>query len=219
MGGEKMSKSRGLFFDPAQLVDVFGSDGARYLMARLFPFDRDTDFELEACVDRFNADLANDFGNLAARALTMAGRYRNGAVGERTAEPADLDLAGVAGRTVAAIDRFAFDEGLREAWRLVVWANKHIDESAPWQLAKDESRAAELDAVLYNALEVLRLLTHLLHPYIPTAAAELARRLGTDLEQPWADAVSWGGLEPGSQVESGPPLFPRLDKTAVLAAD
>jgi methionyl-tRNA synthetase len=219
MGGEKMSKSRGLFFDPAQLVDVFGSDGARYLMARLFPFDRDTDFDLESCVDRFNADLANDFGNLAARALTMVERYREGVVGARTGEPAELGLAGAVAGTTAAIDRFAFDEGLREAWRLVVWANKHIDESAPWQLAKDPARAADLDAVLYNALEVLRLLTHLLHPYIPTAAEELARRLGTRLDTGWELAVTWGGLEPGSRVTSGAPLFPRLDKAAVLAGD
>lgn len=219
MGGEKMSKSRGLFFDPAQLVDVFGSDGARYLMARLFPFDRDTDFELEACVDRFNADLANDFGNLAARALTMAERYRTGKVGERAPEPPDLNLRDVVERTSAAIDRFAFDEGLREAWRLVVWANKHIDESAPWQLAKDPARAAELDAVLYRSLEVLRILTLLLGPYIPTAAAELARRLGAAPGGGWEEATAWGGLQPGARVESGPPLFPRLDKAAVLAGD
>ncbi|HEX6488510.1 MAG TPA: methionine--tRNA ligase [Candidatus Dormibacteraeota bacterium] len=219
MGGEKMSKSRGLFFDPAQLVDVFGSDGARYVMARMFPFGRDTDFELEACVDRFNADLANDFGNLANRALSLIGRYREGVVGQRTPEPPDLRLAEIVEATTSAIDRFAFDEALKEAWRLVVWANKHIDENAPWQLAKNPADNAALDAVLYRAVEVLRLLTHLLGPYIPAACAELARRLGGDAAGTWEAATAWGGIQPGTRVESGPPLFPRLDKAAVLAGD
>ena len=219
MGGEKMSKSRGLFFDPARLVDIFGSDGARYLLTRSFPFDRDTDFELQQLVERFNSDLANDFGNLAARALTMVERYREGVLGEPVPEPPELAVAEVVRESVAAIDRFAFDEALVQAWRLIAWANRHIDESAPWNLAKDPARAEELDAVLYRSTEVLRILCHLLAPYIPAATAELARRLGVELEADWDRATAWGGLAAGHRVTGGPPLFPRLDKAAVLAGD
>ena len=219
MGGEKMSKSRGLFFDPALLVDIFGSDGARYLLMREFPFDRDSDFNLEQLVERFNSDLANDLGNLAARTLTMIERYRDGIVPAAGALPESLGAvlerlrAGLDGH----IDGFRFDEALRDSWALVEWANHHIDSSAPWKLAKDPGRAADLDAVLYAAAEVLRLLSGVLAPFIPTAAAQLAARLG--LEGPPAPAaeLAWGGLPAGARVRTGEALFPRLDKEAVLA--
>ena len=218
IGGERMSKSRGLFFDPSVLADIFGSDGARYLLMREFRFDRDADFELEQLVDRFNSDLANDLGNLAARTLTMIDRYRQGTVPEAAGEPAGLGLAEVVAAYDAHLGRLAFDEALKAAWRMVAWANRDIDESAPWVLARDGSRAAELDAVLYRSAEVLRLLSHLLAPYVPTAMAELSRRLGSSLDGSWEKATAWGGLRPGTRVETGSALFPRLDKDAVLAS-
>ncbi|HLQ60625.1 MAG TPA: methionine--tRNA ligase [Candidatus Acidoferrales bacterium] len=218
IGGERMSKSRGLFFDPALLADIFGSDGARYLLMREFPFDRDSDFELEQLVDRFNSDLANDLGNLVARTLTMVERYREGKVPASAERPVDLPLAQVLEAFDKHLQALAFDEGLKDAWQLVAWANRHIDESAPWSLARDPARTAELDAVLYRAAEVLRLLTHLLAPYVPSSMAELARRLGSRLDQDWKRATRWGGLKAGTAVETGAALFPRLDKEAVLAA-
>ncbi|MGH7902561.1 MAG: methionine--tRNA ligase [Candidatus Dormibacteraceae bacterium] len=212
MAGEKISKSRGLFFDPERLVGIFGSDGARYLLLRWFPWHRDSDFDLDQQLERFNSDLANGLGNLVARTLTMIDRYREGRVPPVAPEPADLPRADA----VAAIERhmagFAFDEALKESWRLVSWANRHIDESAPWQLAKDPDRGADLDAVLYRCAEVLRLLSHLLAPAMPAAMAELGRRLGGPGGRPWAEATSWGGLEPGARVEAGASLFPRLDR-------
>lgn len=220
MGGEKMSKSRGLFFDPALLVDIFGSDGARYLLMREFPFDRDSDFNLEQLIDRFNSDLANDLGNLASRTLTMLERYREGRLGPVAAAPADLEVivGEVAGRIASLSLEFDFHQALSEIWRLVAWANHHIDVSAPWVLARDPARGSELDAVLYQCAEVLRLLSRLLGPYLPTAARELARRLGTDPDSgDWATALAWGGLPEGGRLEVGPALFPRLDKEAVLS--
>ncbi len=216
MAGERMSKSRGLFFDPARLADIFGSDGARYLLMRGFPFDRDTDFDLEQLVDRFNADLANDLGNLASRTLNMLERYRDGRVPATAPAPDGLPLEQI----VAAVDRyvqaFAFDEALIEAWRLVAWANRYIVETTPWNMAKDPGRAAELDGVLYRCAEALRLLTHLLTPYMPASMAELAGRLGQEGGQRWDEAVRWGGLAPGTRVRSGDALYPRLDKPAVV---
>ena len=220
IGGEKMSKSRGLFFDPALLVDIFGSDGARYLLMREFPFDRDSDFNLEQLIDRFNSDLANDLGNLASRTLTMIERYRQGRLGPVAAPPPDLEA--ILAEVRASFDElalgFRFHDALTQIWRLVAWANHHVDVSAPWVLAKDPARAAELDAVLYQCAEVLRLLGRLLSPYIPTAARELGKRLGSGPEAgDWTTALSWGGLPEGAQVEIGPALFPRLDKEAVLS--
>jgi len=116
------------------------------------------------------------------------------------------------------MDALAFDEALKSAWRLVTWANRHIDESAPWNLAKDPARAGELDAVLYNSAEVLRLLSHLLAPVIPTAMEELNRRLGGVPGIPWAQVTAWGGLEGGTRIETGGALFPRLDKESVRAS-
>jgi methionyl-tRNA synthetase len=216
MGGEKMSKSRGLFFDPGALIEIFGPDGARYLLMREFPFDRDADFDLDQLVERFNSDLANDLGNLASRTLTMIERYRSGEVPPPVEAPAELPLAEVVAALGARLDDLAFDEGLLEIWRLVGWSNRYIDESAPWTLAKDESRAAELDQVLYRCAEVLRLLSHLLAPYIPAAAAELARRLGSPHDgQTWDQSLAWGGLKQGARIEVGPALFPRLDKASI----
>ncbi len=217
IAGEKMSKSRGLFFDPARLLDIFGSDGARYVLMREFPFDRDADFDLDNLVERFNSDLANDFGNLAQRTLNMLDRYRVGVVPAPVPAPLDLPLAEVVAAALEHIDAFAFDDALKEVWRLVQWANRHIEDSAPWNLAKDPDRASELDAVLYHCLEVLRILTHLVAPYMPAAAAELSRRLGSSLERPWAEAVAWGGLPGGGRTQPGSPLFPRLDREKVAA--
>jgi methionyl-tRNA synthetase len=218
MGGEKMSKSRGLFFDPARLVDIFGSDGARYLLVRGFPWDRDTDFDLEQLIERFNSDLANDLGNLAARTLTMIRRYRDGEVPAAVKHPDGLPLLEVVEEVEAHMQALAFDEALKAIWRLVAWANRHIEDSAPWNLAKDPALAGDLDAVLYRCAEVLRLLCNLLHPFMPAAMEELARRLGAPLRAPWPDAVAWGRLPAGGQVEVGPALFPRLDAANIAAA-
>jgi methionyl-tRNA synthetase len=211
MGGEKMSKSRGLFFDPAQLVEIFGSDGARYLLTRGFPWDRDTDFDLDQLVERFNSDLANDVGNLAARTLTMLERYRGGEVPAAAPGPAGLPLEEVVSAVDGHMRAFAFDEALAEVWRLVTWANRYIEDSAPWHLAKEPTRRRELDEVLYTCAEVLRVLSVLLHPFMPSSMDELRRRLGTPPAASWAEATAWGGLRQGTATETGMPLFPRLD--------
>lgn len=217
MGGEKMSKSRGLFFDPARLVDIFGSDGARFLLLREFPFDRDADFNLEALVDRFNADLANNLGNLASRTLTMVDRYLGGEVPEPAPPPAALErrLAALPDSLEQKIDGFRFDEALAEIWELVDATNQHIAASEPWRLAKREASEAELREVLYACLEVLRILGVALAPFIPGAGAELSSRLGVAGA---AGGLEWGGLTAGTRtLGPGQPLFPRLDKEAVLA--
>jgi methionyl-tRNA synthetase len=241
IGGEKMSKSQGIFFEPLALAarlqppgeavrELCGSDGARYTLLREIPFDRDGDFTLEAFVDRYNADLANDFGNLASRALKMLKQYTGGVVPEPGAAeglhgelrklvamlPAEVD---------AAMDALDFSGALERIWRLVGRANKYVEEARPWVLHRDPARAAELATVLYNLTETLRVLVYLTAPFVPDAADRLAVQLRVPRPMAvgpgghaLADVLRWGGLTAGHMTDVGEVLFPRLDKAAVLSA-
>jgi methionyl-tRNA synthetase len=238
IGGEAMSKTRGIFFEPPQLVNALqptdarelcGSDGARYTLMREIPFDRDGDFSLDVFVDRYNADLANDFGNLASRVLKMLQQYAGGVVpaaeaqsdlhGELTQIAADLP-----GRVDACMDALDFSGALQQIWRLVGRANKYVEETKPWELYRDPDRAGELSTVLYNLVESLRILVYLVYPFVPDAADKLAMQLrvprpmsvGPEGYQ-LADVLAWGGLAAGHMTEVGDVLFPRLDKSTVLA--
>ncbi|MFN2464508.1 MAG: methionine--tRNA ligase [Candidatus Dormibacteria bacterium] len=230
IGGEKMSKSRGIFVEPLSLLDnlqppgaraLCGSDAARYTLLREVPFDRDGDFSLEVFVDRYNADLANDFGNLASRVLKMLRQYTGGVVPAPGPTGGDLEqLAGTLPSTMAtAMNAFDFSGALEATWALVGRANKYVEESKPWELKKDPDREQELGAVLYNLTETLRILVYLTAPFIPDAAAELAAQLrvpgpvevGPE-QLAFAEMVRWGGLAAGHQTEVGDVLFPRLDR-------
>jgi methionyl-tRNA synthetase len=242
VAGEKMSKSRGIFVEPLRLVDTLqppgegvraraGSDGVRYCLLREVPFDRDGDFDLGTYVDRYNADLANDFGNLASRALNMLQQYNQGEV----PEPGDAAgihgelreiVAGLPTRLAARMDALDFSGALEDVWRLVGRANKYVEESKPWELNKDEGRRAELHAVLYNLAEALRVLAYVAYPFIPDACESLARQLGAQPPselgpgaRSLAEAAAWGGFAAGRRTEMGELLFPRLDKAAILAGE
>jgi methionyl-tRNA synthetase len=243
VGGEKMSKSRGIFVEPLKLVDslhpadaggrdLVGSDATRYTMMREVPFDRDGDFALDVFVDRYNADLANDFGNLASRVLKMLQQYTEGEVPQRP-EPDELtrhalvalvgDLEAGLGKRMGALD---FSGALEDIWALVARANKYVEESKPWELRKHEARTSELNIVLYNLVETVRVLTYAAFPYIPDACEQLAAQLGVKAPSTLgqegdtlSDALKWGGLESGHKTEVGEVLFPRLDKAAVLAGE
>lgn len=222
LGGEKMSKSRGIGIEPMQLVARFGSDAVRWVLLAEVPFDRDGEFSLGILVDRYNADLANDYGNLISRTTKMVQRYRDGrlpAGGRR--EPLDDELRLTAAQGVEefdqAMDRLAFSEALAAARQLVARANKYIEETAPWSLHREGDD--RLDTVLVELCEAIRVSTMLLHPFIPrataTVAADLGFRLDGDLT---ADLTRWPLLQPGSPVRVGEILFPRLDREAVLDA-
>jgi methionyl-tRNA synthetase len=238
--GRKLSKSEGVMLSPfdlaAQLTpgsdepSASGRDAARYLLLRHVPFGRDGDITYEALVDRYNADLANDFGNLASRTLKILKQYTDGVVPQ---PPAEVEArtealhALVAEATTAfhaAMDDLDFSGALEQVWRLVGRANGYIEESRPWDLRKDPSREIALNLVLYNAAEMLRILTYLVSPFLPGAADELAKQLrvprpmsvhkdGYTLD----DVLSWGGLAAGHMTEVGPVLFPRLDKPVLTA--
>jgi len=210
VGGEKMSKTRLNQIAPADLVADFGVDGFRYHMLRDNAFGPDGDFSYEGMVARYNADLANNLGNLLSRVATVVDR-KCGGVG--AAPQPDSPLAGVAAEAYAAAEaawgRVQPAEALEATWRLVREANAHLEANEPW---KAEPGPA-VDAVLGDALEVLRIVAVLASAAIPDACEELWRRIGlpgSPLDQRLPAAAAWGGYPGGVPVEKGAPLFPRI---------
>ncbi|TDA68655.1 MAG: methionine--tRNA ligase [Clostridia bacterium] len=215
--GGKMSKSRGNVVDPFVLIERYGADSIRYFLLRELPYGGDGYYSEEALRQRYNTDLANDLGNLVHRSLTMIERYREGMVPAATAPAAlENDLQRVAAQAVAQVEeeleRFDMGAALAAAWRLVDRANKYIEETAPWNLAR-QGQNERLDTVLYHLAEGLRILRVVLAPFMPGLVTRLGHQLG--LPNPgafpaWEEAQTWGVLSPGTHVRRGEPLFPRL---------
>lgn len=223
VGGEKMSKSTLTGISPHELIETFGVDGFRYYFMREISFGLDGSFSWESMVARYNSDLANDFGNLGSRVLSMIGRYLEGVVPEPPSDDevgqAERDLFDVFERSFAgmeaAIDAVAPHEALKAAWAFVRKANAYVEEVTPWSLAKDPGQRRRLEIVLYVLADALRLLALMNAPALPVSCAELWRRLGLEgdvTEQTYADQARPGLLPPGAKVTVGPPLFPRLDE-------
>ena len=214
VGGEKMSKTRLNQIAPADLVADFGVDGYRYHFLADQRFGPDGDFSYEAMVARYNADLANNFGNLANRVLNMAVNYCDGVVPDARANgPLAQAAADSFDKMTAAMTQLQYDTAFGAVWDLIRAANSYIEESEPWKLNK-AGDAAAVAAVLGDCLEALRIVALLASPVIPRACAELWRRLGlpgTPEDQRLPDAAAWGQLPAGSSLEKGDPLFPRLE--------
>ncbi len=222
--GQKLSKTTGNVIDPFELVQRFGTDAVRYVFLREGAFGADWDYTEGAFIRRYNADLANDFGNLLNRTLQMVVRYFDGAVPAAAGkkEPVDEHLLDVAAtlptRVGDALQRLALQEVLIHIWNLVEEANKYVQETAPWEMAKarkaGNSRAGErLATVLYNLADVLRLLGYCLIPVIPDKAKELLRQLGLsfDPRATWQGATAVGVYPAGTRVAPGEVLFPRYE--------
>jgi methionyl-tRNA synthetase len=214
VGGEKMSKSKLNQIAPADLVADFGIDGFRYHFLRDQRFGPDGDFSYEAMVARYNADLANNFGNLANRVLNMAVNYCGGVVPDRRVGG---ELAEAAGRAFAELtykmERLDFEAGFGAVWDLIRTTNAYIEDRQPWALHKAGETAA-VASVLYDCLEALRIVALLASPLIPNAAGELWRRLGLPggpQDERLPAAAAWGGLPAGNVLEKGDPLFPRIE--------
>jgi methionyl-tRNA synthetase len=218
--GEKMSKSKGNAQTPASLVERFGVDAYRYYFLRDVAFGQDGSISMEAMVQRYNGDLANDWGNLCSRLFNMTEKYFEGAV---PAVPdaagdteADATLKAIAGSLPETYEdhmsRLDYAAALDAAWELIKDANRYIENAAPWNLAK-EGYTARLASVLYNALEAVRIAALFTAPVMPETSAEVWRRLGlgditavTDV----AGEAEWGRLPAGSRVTKGEPLYPRI---------
>jgi methionyl-tRNA synthetase len=178
MDGEKMSKSLGNVLDPFEIIERFGTDALRYYLLRDVTFGEDGSVSTEAFERRYDTELANELGNLANRSLSMVGRYREGTVPDVEVDPALAgDFDGLAERVAERIDRVELTPALDDIWQRVRRLNRYVEEQAPWQLAKDPERAADLDRVLRTLTEGLRVVTVLLSPWIPGAADKLLAAL------------------------------------------
>ncbi len=220
----KMSKSKGNVVDPQALIERFGSDALRYFLLREIPLGSDGVFSIEALVQRINADLANDLGNLVSRTLTMAGRYLSGVLPE-PGEPGPGDDALIAlaqetpRRMEDAMAGLQVHEALTGLWKLVRRSNKYIDENTPWDLAKDPSRAGRLGTVIYNLVESIRFIAVMLAPFIPRTPDRIYAQIGLSNRpemHSWESLRRWGAIKPGTMVERGEDLFPRRNPAIEL---
>ena len=207
MGDKKMSKSLGNVLDPFEVIERFGADALRYYCFREVSFGQDGSISTAGFETRYESELANDFGNLASRSLAMVSRYRDGLVPDSTVDPmlaADFD--GIVGRVSALLDEAQISQALEEIWVVVRRMNRYVEETQPWVLAKDDGDAERLDQVLYNLVEGLRILTLLLHPYLPESSEVLAAALG----QSGLGLEDFGSRGGGQSIERIEPLFPKL---------
>jgi methionyl-tRNA synthetase len=225
VGGEKMSKSKLTGIAPNDITDTFGSDAFRYYFMSAISFGQDGSFSWEDLSARYQAELANGFGNLASRTLAMVGKYFDGVVpapGEYTpADKAIIDVVEAAAvQADAAVNVLALHDAIASVWTIVDALNGYITEQEPWALAKDPANTQRLATVMYVISEGLRALAVLLSPVMPRSTAKLWDALGAEaalgalLAQPLREAGRWGQLPAGTTVGALEPLFPRIEQAA-----
>jgi methionyl-tRNA synthetase len=222
--GERMSKSRGNFLDPNDMVGALGRDGTRYVVLREVAFDRDSDVSWDSFVRRYNADLANDYGNLVNRSLTMTGRYLDGERPEPTSGALAEIWAGTFARYAEQLEACLLHDALDTLWSFVGEANRFVDAEQPWGLAKaikngDANAAARLREVLGDLLEACRVISLAAAPFMPEAASRAAEQLGVPYEYgpdgrdgpALLELAAWGAAAAGGTIGEVAPLFPRLE--------
>lgn len=213
--GGKMSKSKGNVVDPVVLVNEFGVDPVRYYLLKEIPFGSDGLFNNEIFIKKVNSDLANDLGNLLSRTIAMVDKYFDGVIQAPTCkENIDDELINLAldtpKKVEKAMDELRIPEALEEIWTLIGRANKYIDETTPWILAKDEEKRDRLGTVLYNLLESLRFISVLMTPFLTETSEKMNAQLNTELTT-WNSLASFDGTKAGGHVVKGDVIFPRID--------
>ena len=216
MDDRKMSKSVGNVIDPLELIDVYGVDAVRYYLFRAASFGQDGNISIDGLHERYERELGNDLGNLLSRTTAMVARYRDGKlpVVQGSAElTAELD--GLGPKVVARLDAYDLTGGLDEIWEVVRALNRHVEQNAPWQLAKDEARRDELDRVLFDLTDGLRVVAIVLAPYLPETTPRILEALGQDGSLDWEGARA-GQTRAAEGISPAEPLFPRVDSPAAV---
>jgi len=214
MRSQKISKSLGNVIDPAPLVGTYGSDAVRYWAIRAATFGRDGPVSEDSLHERYERELANELGNLVSRTTAMVARYRDGELSKGPGSPelaARLDA--LHDEIPRRLDSWDLTGVLDTIWDTVRELNRLVERSKPWELAKDDDKAAELDTVLYDLADGVRSVAVALHAYLPATALAILRALGQSSDVGW-DGVRSGRLEPSDGIEPAPPLFPRVERAA-----
>ena len=219
LNDRKISKSLGNVVDPLDLIDVYGADAVRFWCARSVSFGQDGVASIDGLRERYERELGNDLGNLLSRVTAMVARYRRGTLAAVPSDDSEVAaiLAPLRDDVAARLDAFDLTGALERIWEVVRGLNRHVEVTAPWQLAKDEANAGELDRVLYDLVDGLRAVAVALAAYLPDTSARILEALGQAQSRSTGPRSRTAARGPPRAWSPPPPLFPRVDEPALAA--